>query len=79
MPKKVSIKTISADSSVVAHFYGPYALTFQAYEALREWMKDNKKKSAAPPYEIYIGDMYDSEGKPVDPYKVRTDIVFPHK
>ena len=79
LPKNISIKNIQADSAVVAHFYGPYSLTFQAYEALKDWMASYKKKSAGAPYEIYIGEMYDSTGKAVDPYRVRTDIVFPHK
>lgn len=79
LPKNIYIKNIGADSAVVAHFYGPYALTFQAYEALRDWMKSYKKRSAGAPYEVYIGEMYDSLGKAVDPYRVRTDIVFPHK
>lgn len=79
LPKNLSVKNIEADSAVVAHFYGPYALTFQAYEALRDWMKSSKKQSAGAPYELYIDDMYDSTGKAIDPYKVRTDIVFPHK
>lgn len=79
LAKNVFVKNIGADSAVVAHFYGPYELTFQAYEALKDWMISNKKRKAGPPYEIYVGDMYDSEGKIVDPYRIRTDIVFPHK
>lgn len=79
MPKNMTIKNIVADSVVVAHFYGPYSLTFQAYEALRDWMGSYKKRSAGAPYEIYIDEMYDSSGKAIDPYRVRTDIVFPHK
>jgi len=79
LPKNIYIKNIAADSAVVAHFYGPYSLTFQAYEALDEWMKTYKKRRAGSPFEIYINEMYDSTGKAIDPYRVRTDIVFPHK
>ncbi|MEO6583535.1 MAG: GyrI-like domain-containing protein [Ferruginibacter sp.] len=79
LPKNIYVKEIIADSAVVAHFYGPYSLTFQAYEALREWMNDNKKKSAGLPYEIYVDESFDSNGKARDPYRMRTDIVFPHK
>jgi len=79
LPKNISVKNIGADSAVIAHFYGPYSLTFQAYEALRDWMKSYKKSSAGAPYEVYIGEMYDNNGKAIDPYRVRTDIVFPHK
>ncbi len=78
LPKNVFIKHIGGDSAVIAHFYGPYELTYEGYGALRDWMKDRKKKSSGAPYEIYIGDPIDSTGKIVDPYKLRTDIVFPH-
>lgn len=73
------IKELAADSAVIAHFYGPYTLLSQGYAAINEWLKDAKKKPAAAPYEIYVGDPIDSAGQPVDPYKVRTDIVFPRK
>ena len=54
-------------------------LTYEGYDALREWLKDNKKKASGAPYEIYIGEPIDSKGKPADPYRVQTDIVFPHR
>jgi effector-binding domain-containing protein len=82
-PAKLSggayVKELGADSVVIAHFYGPYELLSQGYDAVKEWMKEGKKKSTAAPYEIYIGDPMDSTGKMIDPYKVRTDIVFPRK
>jgi len=78
MPKNVFVKNIGGDSAVVAHFYGPYELTYEGYSALREWLKDSKKKASGAPYEIYVGEMIDSKGKAADPYKVQTDIVFPH-
>lgn len=80
-PAKLSngayIKEIATDSAVVAHFYGPYELLSQGYDAIKERMKDSKKKASAAPYEIYIGDPMDKDGNMIDPYKVRTDIVFP--
>jgi effector-binding domain-containing protein len=78
LPKNVFVKTIGGDSAVVAHFYGPYALTYEGYGALREWLTDNKRKSKGAPYEVYVGEMIDSLGKAKDPYRVQTDIVFPH-
>ena len=82
-PSKLSagvfVKEMNSDSAVVAHFYGPYNLLSQGYDALKEWLKDAKKSGNGAPYEIYADDPVDKEGKPVDPYKVRTDIVFPHK
>jgi effector-binding domain-containing protein len=79
LPANVYIREITADSVVVAHFYGPYNLLSQGYTALREWMKDEKKKPNGVPYEIYVGDAIDKDGKPVDPFKIRTDIVFPRR
>ena len=40
-------------------------------------MKDNKKIAAGAPYEIYLTDPIGKDGKPVDPYKIQTDIIFP--
>ncbi|MEO5893811.1 MAG: GyrI-like domain-containing protein [Ferruginibacter sp.] len=79
LPAGVYVKQIGLDSIVVAHFYGPYDLLPQAYEALGDWLKDHKKKSKGDPYEIYIGDAFDSTGKAKDPYKVQTDVVWPWK
>jgi len=78
LPKNVLVKNIGGDSAVVGHFYGPYELTYEGYDALKEWMRDNKKIASGAPYEIYIGEPIDSKGKRTDPYRVQTDIVFPH-
>lgn len=79
LPKNVSVRNIGGDSSVIAHFYGPYPLSFQAYEAVKDWMGSRKKKSKGLPYEIYVDEPLDTNGVLKDPYRVRTDIVFPHK
>jgi hypothetical protein len=79
LPAGVHTRQIGTDSIVVAHFYGPYDLLPQAYDALKDWMKDHRKKPGAPPYEIYVGNPVDSTGKPIDPYKVQTDVVFSWK
>lgn len=76
LPSGVTVKQIGIDSVVVAHFYGPYELTSQAYAALQDWMKDRKKKSIKAPYEVYIDDPIGKDGKLKDPYKVQTDVVF---
>jgi effector-binding domain-containing protein len=73
----IKIKEIGVDSIVLVHFYGPYNLTYMAYDAVSERMKSNKKSLAGAPYEIYVSDPIDKDGKPVDPYRVQTDIVFP--
>jgi len=75
----VSVRELNAGKVIVAHFYGPYNLLPQGYDAVKERMKDTKKVSAGAPYEIYVTDPVDKNGKPVDPYKIRTDIIFPIK
>jgi effector-binding domain-containing protein len=73
----VQLRELGAGKVVLAHFYGPYNLLPQGYDAMKEWIKDNKKIASGMPYEIYVTDPVDKNGKPVDPYKVQTDIVFP--
>ena len=73
----VQIRELAAGKAVIAHFYGPFELLPQGYDAVKEWMKDNKKITAGAPYEIYLTDPFDKDGKPVDPYKIQTDIIFP--
>lgn len=79
LQKGILVKNIGGDSAVIAHFYGPYSSTFMAYEALTDWLKENKKKTSGLPYEIYVTDPVDKNGKLLDPYRVQTDIIFPHK
>jgi len=78
-PSNVYIREIGVDSVVVAHFYGPYDLLPQAYDALNDWMKSHKKTKKGKPYEIYAGEPMNKDGKMKDPYKVQTDVVFPWK
>ena len=75
----IYLKQIGIDSIVVAHFYGPYDLLPQAYDALKDWLKDHKKTIKGAPYEIYVDDPRDATGKLKDPYKVQTDVVFAWK
>ena len=79
LAKGILVKNIGGDSAVIAHFYGPYSSTFMAYEALTDWLKEKKKKTSGLPYEIYVTDPVGKDGKLLDPYRVQTDIVFPHK
>lgn len=76
----IQVKEVTGnDSVIVAHFYGPYDLTSQGYDAVEDMLKDRKKKLKSAPYEIYVDDPVDSTGRPKDPYRVQTDIVFPWK
>lgn len=79
LPKGMFVKEVKADSATVAHFFGPYNLLSQGYTAVKDRLKDMKKTAKGIPYEIYVGDPIDTKGQPIDPYKVRTDIVFPWK
>jgi hypothetical protein len=79
LSKGIFYRKLSPDSAVVAHFFGPYEETSQGYEALKEWLKDRKKKPSGAPYEVYVGDPIGKDGKAIDPYKVQTDIIFPHQ
>ena len=75
----VQVREVAAGKAVIAHFFGPFELLPQGYDAIKEFIKDNKKTIAGPAYEVYLTDPFDKNGKPVDPYKVQTDIVFPIK
>ena len=77
LSKGVFVRDMSADSVTVAHFYGPYDMINQGYDAVKERIKDIKRKPKASPYEIYVSDPIEKNGKMRDPYRVRTDIVFP--
>jgi len=77
--KNIFVREIGGQNVLVAHFYGPYHLSYEAYVALSEQLKSLNKKQSASPYEKYITPPIDSTGKAMDPYKVLTDIVFPHK
>ena len=79
LPANTFIREIGADSVVVAHFYGKYEQISLAYDALKDWIKDRKKTQKGKPYEVYVDDPVDKDGKMKDPYKVQTDIIFTWK
>jgi effector-binding domain-containing protein len=75
IPAGLIVKEIGQEPVMVAHFFGPYDLLPQAYEALKDWTNSQKKVMNGEPYEIYVGDPAVQK----DPYKVQTDVVFPIK
>lgn len=77
LSKGVFVREMGTDSVIMAHFYGPFDMTAQAYEALNQRMKDTKRKAKGHVYEVYVTDPIGKDGKMIDPYKVRTDIVLP--
>ena len=78
LPKGILFKKVSSTRIVVAHYFGPYTETTLAYQALKDWLKDEHKTQSGEAYEIYVGEALDKDGNPVDPYKVQTDIVIPY-
>lgn len=76
---EVFVKETGIDSVLIAHFYGPYELLPQAYDVLDTLLKERKKKLKSPPYAIYVDAPDDSTGRPKNPYKVQTDVVYPWK
>ncbi len=78
LTKTINFKRIAGGKVIVAHYFGPYEESVQAYQFLKEWIKENKKSVSAPSYEIYVTDPIGKDGKALDPYKVQTDIVFPY-
>jgi effector-binding domain-containing protein len=79
LPPQFLIRETKSDSITMAHFYGPYPLVSEGYTALEEYLLNNGRSAKGQPYELYVDDPVDSTGKPKDPWKVRTDIVFPWK
>ncbi len=79
VPSNIFVRETGVDSVTVAHFYGTYDMLPQAYEALSDWMKDHKKKLDGKPYEVYVDEPTEKDGSFKDPYKVRTDVIFPWK
>ncbi len=79
LSKGMYLKKVSTSKIIVAHFFGPYDESTQAYQVLKDWIKDSGKHPSGAPYEIYVGDPYDKNGKPIDPYKVQTDIIYPYQ
>ena len=75
--KKVLFRQIGrhGDSAMIAHYYGPYELTYYAYEALKERLNELGKKQKGKIFEVYIDNPTDDKGNRIDPFKVRTDII----
>lgn len=79
LPSNVFIKQIGVDSVTIAHFHGPYDLLPEAYDVLNDYLKERKRRLIGTPYEVYVDDPMDKDGKMKDFYKVQTDVVYPWK
>lgn len=78
-PKGFLVKKLPGGRVIRAHFYGPYEETTQAYDVIRDWLKDQHRMSNGSFYEEYVDNPIGADGKPMDPYKVKTDIVMPYR
>ena len=67
----ITVKEIGQAKAVVVHFWGPYELTTQGYDKVKEWLKKNNKKPLGSPYDVYLTDPTTVS----DPYQVQTDII----
>lgn len=79
LPPQYFFRETRPDSVTLAHFYGPYQQVAEGYLAVEEYLRNNYRKIKGKPYEVYVDDPMDKDGKPKDPWKVQTDIVFPWK
>ncbi len=62
----------ACEAAVTLHT-GPYEKLPDAYSALTEWIKENGKHEAGPPWEVYVTD---PGGEP-DSSKWQTEVVWP--
>lgn len=67
----ITVKEIGPAKAVVVHFWGPYELTPQGYDKIREWLKKNNKKPLGAAFDVYVTDPTTVN----DPYQVQTDII----
>lgn len=58
----------------LSHF-GSYESTEASHIRLNEWMAENNREAAGPPFEVYVTD----PGEEPDPAKWQTDIYYPLK
>jgi effector-binding domain-containing protein len=77
--KAMYMKNTSADSAIIAHFWGPAELNKNAYDALADFVKEKHKTKTSSAYEIYVGNPFAEANSKLDPYKLLTDIVMPYK
>lgn len=69
----IYLKEVKAGKGVVAHFFGPYSLTYKGHDAVEAWLKKNNKIASGPSWEVYVTDPATVK----DPYSVQTDIYYP--
>jgi effector-binding domain-containing protein len=67
----ITVKEFGPAKAVAVHFWGPYELTPQGYEKVKEWLKKNNKKAMGSPFDVYVTDPTTVN----DPYQVQTDII----
>lgn len=77
IPENISGRTTSriqpGGEVLIAHIWGPYDQVGQAYTAVENWLKENKRKAKGAPFEVYINDPATVN----NPSEIQTDIYQP--
>jgi effector-binding domain-containing protein len=69
----VTVKKMEAGPAALIRYYGDYAGTIKAHEAMDKWLTANKKSLAGSPYEVYVTDPMVEK----DTAKWLTEIYYP--
>lgn len=69
----INVYETKAGNAVVAHYYGDYAKSGVAHEAIDKWVKDNSKTVTGSPWEVYVTDPMVEK----DTAKWLTEVYYP--
>jgi effector-binding domain-containing protein len=72
-PRHSKLVALEASRLLVYNYYGPYENLFEAYNEIRNYLKEHKLKQSGPVREFYITD----SGLEPDPQKWLTRIFLP--
>jgi effector-binding domain-containing protein len=73
LPADVVFREFGMQSAAIAHFYGPYNKTGEAYPALQKMMAEKGKTIAGKPIESYVTDPMTVK----NPLEIKTEIYWP--
>jgi effector-binding domain-containing protein len=72
---RMTVINTYSGKAVCVKFYGPYSQLMDGWNALQEYMKENKFENTAPCYELYVDDPMETD----DHSKLLTEIYCPIK
>ena len=70
---QIKQSTPPAGPAVKLTHVGPYENLPAAHTTLQEWLEENKREAAGPPWEVYVTD----PGKEPDNTKLVTEVYYP--